>query len=79
MELEGQISTTSDCAHHFDLNYFRENMRVEYALKDGIISNWDHLEQLWSHAAASYLKADLKETPILLSEKSYTTSTSRQK
>jgi actin-related protein len=52
---------------------------MEYALQDGLISNWDHLERLWDHALSSSLKVDIKETPVLLSEKSYNSSSLRQK
>ncbi|CAE7714483.1 ARP4 [Symbiodinium microadriaticum] len=65
--------------YHCDISYFRENMRIQHAMRDGLVSDWDALQQLWEHSVASYLKVDLKETPVLFAEKVYNSSTSRQK
>jgi actin-related protein len=74
-----QFQTTKQKSYHLDHSYFRENMSIEYALRDGVVSNWDHLEKIWDHALASSIKVDIKETPVLLAEKSYNSSISRQK
>jgi actin-related protein len=77
MDLEHQQQASQRYYH--DTSLFREGMAIEYALRDGVVSNWDHLEKLWDHALASSIKVDIKETPVLLAEKSYNSSVSRQK
>lgn len=82
MEVEGggaEDSGPSETNYHFDLNYFRENMEVKHVMQDGLVKDWDMLERVWEHAIASYLKVDLKETPLLLSEKTYNSPSARQK
>ena len=80
MELENQSQNNYNrINYNFDLNYFKENMRIEYAIKDGLVSNWDHLEKIWEYGLNSSLKVDTKETPVLIAEKSYNSSLSRQK
>ena len=54
-------------------------MRIQYAVRDGLISDWDAVQHLWDHSISSYLKIDMKETPVLLAEKVYNSSASRQK
>ena len=64
---------------HFDLSYVRENMAVSNPLHDGLIKDWDLLEKIWEYSMESFLKVDIKETPILLAEKPYNSPTNRQK
>ena len=54
-------------------------MGIEHAVRDGLITDWDILEKLWDHSLSSYLKVDCKDTPVLMAEKSYNSSSSRQK
>jgi actin-like protein 6A len=46
---------------------------------DGLVSDWEALEQLWDYALSSYLKIGLKDLPVLLAEKPYNSSTLRQR
>lgn len=82
MELENQNQSQNQqnkFDYNFDLSYFKENMMIESTVKDGVILNWDHLEKLWEYSLISSLKVDPKETPVLMAEKSYNSSISRQK
>ena len=54
-------------------------MALESAIKDGLVSDWDKLEKIWDHALSVYVKADLKETPVLLAEKPYNPTALRRK
>ena len=72
-------SSSSRPTYHHDLAFFRENMSVEYPLKEGLIQDWDAYESIWNHAIKNYIRADMRETPVLLTEKAYTPSEHRMK
>lgn len=44
-----------------------------------IVSNWDHVEQLWNHAFSDRLHIDPSQHPILLAEASFNTRPIREK
>lgn len=46
---------------------------------DGLVQDWDGLERLWEQAMLRHLKADLRETPVLMAEKPYNSPKSRQR
>lgn len=62
-------SSASKPYYRHDLDTPREHLAVHHPVQDGVISDWDAYESLWSHALANYIKADMRETPVLLSEK----------
>jgi actin-related protein len=64
--------------YQFNLQ-FRENMALETFMNDGLISNWDMMEKMWSHMLKDYLRVDSAEVPVLFAEKSYNTSNCRQR
>lgn len=63
----------------FDTSMFKENLTVKSPLSDGLISDVDLYEKIWEYAVTNFLKVDMKETPVLAAEKSYTSSSSRQR
>lgn len=65
--------------YHCDLSYFRENMSVQHAVRDGLVVDWDIWQELWDHSMSSYVKVDCRETPVLMAEKAYNSSAARQK
>lgn len=65
--------------YNFDIANFREDMAIESPIQDGQITDWDLLESIWEHALSKYLKVDMKETPILLTEKPYNPPYARQR
>lgn len=77
MEVEHQPDKSP--TYSFNPSIYHENMTMEYALRDGVVANWNHFEKLWDQAISSSIKVDMKETPVLLAEKSYNSSVSRQK
>jgi len=44
-------------------------MTVELPVQDGIITDWDAYESTWNYALKNYIRADMRETPLLISEK----------
>jgi len=59
-------------------------MPVESPVRDGLIVNWDMLEELWEHCCITYLRLNhnasplnLSDFPLLLAEKPYTPPSSR--
>lgn len=57
----------------------RDGMRVESALTDGIVTNWDAAEALISHAYKSCLCTSAAEHPVLMAEPSFNTPAAREK
>ena len=57
-------------SHHYKYDLFRfyENMSVESPIRDGLIVNWDMLEDLWEHCLTSYLRLNHNASPLNLSE-----------
>ena len=77
--LNGEIDGTSTKKVNFDLSLFKEDLTVESPLEDGLIADWDVFEKVWDHSLASYLKVEMKETPVLFAEKPYNPPKSRQR
>ena len=72
--------------HHYKYDLFRfyENMPVESPVRDGLIVNWDMLEDLREHCLISYLRLNhnasplnLSDFPLLFAEKPYTPASTR--
>mmetsp|Transcript_11786 Transcript_11786/g.16200 ORF Transcript_11786/g.16200 Transcript_11786/m.16200 type:complete len:420 (+) Transcript_11786:1126-2385(+) len=64
---------------HWDVHKFHEYMKIETPLRDGVIEDWALWEKMVQHGLSQVLKADIEETPILIAEKPYNTSATRQK
>jgi actin-related protein len=54
-------------------------LSLENPVKNGEIVDWDLLEKTWEHAMTRYMKADIKESPVLIAEKPYNPPSSRQR
>lgn len=54
-------------------------MDVVHPLVDGMIENWDAMEQIWRHALVDRLNVDPAEHPLLLSEPPFNTTSKREK
>jgi actin-like protein 6A len=54
-------------------------MSIKSCVKDGIITDWNLLEKIWENSIKNYLKADVKNCPILFAEKPYNSLSSRVK
>ena len=57
----------------------REGMRVEGALRDGIVADWDVAEALMEHSLKSCLGCDPTDHPLLLAEPSFNPAANRTK
>ena len=41
---------------------------IRYPIEHGIITNWDHMEKVWSHIFHNELRVKPEEHPVLLTE-----------
>nr|XP_025676491.1 actin-related protein 4A isoform X2 [Arachis hypogaea] len=60
------------------LGYRRDHMEVVSPLKDGIVADWDIVDNIWDHAFRECLLIDPKEHPMLLAEPSSNTQQQRE-
>jgi actin-related protein len=65
--------------YSFDLSRYAEGMGMHLPVTDGLITDWDWLERVWEHAMADTLRADNKDTPVLMTEKVFNPSSNRQR
>ncbi|KAL1293247.1 hypothetical protein AAHE18_19G058900 [Arachis hypogaea] len=61
------------------LGYRRDHMEVVSPLKDGIVADWDIVDNIWDHAFRECLLIDPKEHPMLLAEPSSNTQQQRER
>lgn len=45
-------------------------LEISYPIEHGIVTNWDDMEKIWSHAFYTELRIDPSEQPIMLTEAS---------
>ena len=57
----------------------RKDMEIRPALSNGLVSDWDSLERLWSHLLLSELRVDPQQHPVLLSEPVHNTREARER
>ncbi|GER51436.1 actin-related protein [Striga asiatica] len=62
-----------------DLWFRRDNMEVLSPIKDGIVADWDMVENIWDHALRKCLLIDPKDHPMLLAEPCSNTQLQREK
>ncbi|CAN7058767.1 unnamed protein product, partial [Brassica oleracea var. botrytis] len=67
------------CVGSQALNYRRDHMEILSPIKDGIVSDWDLVDNIWEHAFRSCLMIDPKEHPMLLAEPPLNTQQQREK
>ncbi|EGC33759.1 hypothetical protein DICPUDRAFT_48789 [Dictyostelium purpureum] len=61
------------------ITYRRPHMEVINPLSDGLIKNWDAMEQIWNHTFYERLHINPMDHPILLAEPSFNTRVIREK
>ena len=67
-------------SYHFDIEKHREGMQLKSPICDGTVSDWDLLEKIWDYALPEMLKMDsIQDIPVLIAEKPYNSSASRQR
>ncbi|VVA95207.1 unnamed protein product [Arabis nemorensis] len=61
------------------LNVRRDQMEKLSPTKDGIVADWDMVDNVWEHAFRNCLLIDPKEHPMLLAEPPLNTQQQREK
>ncbi|KAE8677208.1 Actin-related protein 4 [Hibiscus syriacus] len=61
------------------LGFRRDHTEVVSPLKDGVVVDWDIVDNIWDHAFKDCLLIDPKEHPMLLAEPSSNTQQQREK
>ncbi|XP_078161240.1 actin-related protein 4 [Carex rostrata] len=61
------------------LDYRRDHMEVISPFKDGVVVDWDMVDNIWNHAFRQRLLIDPTEHPMLLAESSINTAHQREK
>lgn len=64
--------------YKFDLGHNDERLEVRHPLKEGLIEDWEMVEQIWQHANKTALSVDLAQTPVMLVERAFNSSKLRQ-
>ncbi|KAL1565999.1 Actin-related protein 4 [Salvia divinorum] len=62
-----------------DLGYRRDHMEVLSPMKDGVVVDWDMVENIWDHALRKCLLIDPKEHPMLFAESCSNSQQQREK
>ncbi len=81
MEVDG-ANVTKKQNYHIDtgaLHFAKKGMEVSTYLKDGMIENWDMLEQLLDYSFAKIIKSDSESHPVLFSEAPWNQKPRREK
>lgn len=63
----------------FGTNKFQEGLHLEPFIEDGIITNWDHFEKAFENITQGIVKANMTESPLLITEKAYNSQALRHK
>jgi actin-like protein 6A len=58
---------------------WREGMEVGSPFTNGIVSNWDALEALWSYTLTDQMRLNAEDHPMMLTEPSFNTNNAREK
>ncbi|PRP78490.1 actin-like protein 6A [Planoprotostelium fungivorum] len=61
------------------LSFRRDGIEIFQPITEGLVNNWEQMEQLWNHLLRDRLRIDPSEHPILVSEPSYNTKANREK
>ncbi|KAF8954485.1 Actin-like 6A [Entomortierella lignicola] len=62
-----------------EISCWRPNMEIKSPLKDGLVEDWDALEQIWDHAFLKRLRCDTTEHPLIITESAWNTREIREK
>ncbi|CEI88339.1 hypothetical protein RMCBS344292_02730 [Rhizopus microsporus] len=61
------------------LNTWRPNVEIKNPMEDGMIRDWDAVEQIWKTAFQDYLHINPSEHPFLCTEPAWNTTENREK
>ena len=65
--------------YNFDLSRYSDGTSIHMPAADGLITDWDWLERVWDNSMSNVLRADSKDTPVMMTEKVYNTSSYRRR
>ena len=63
----------------FEINSFQEGLSLEPFIEDGIITNCDYFEKAFDDITQGTVKANMAESPLLITEKAYNSQFLRHK
>ncbi|KAI9478357.1 MAG: actin family [Benjaminiella poitrasii] len=61
------------------INLFRSQMEIKNPLKDGIVNDWEAVEQIWDFTFKDMLRIQPEEHPLLCTEPAWNTKENREK
>ncbi|KAI7906029.1 actin family [Cokeromyces recurvatus] len=61
------------------INVFRSQMEIKNPLKDGIVEDWEAVEQIWDFTFNNMLRIKPEEHPLLCTEPAWNTKENREK
>ncbi|KAI8331625.1 actin family [Choanephora cucurbitarum] len=62
-----------------DINTWRADMEIKNPMEDGLMKDWDAVEQIWQAAYTSMLRVSSAEHPLLCTEPAWNTPENREK
>ena len=62
-----------------DINTWRADMEIKNPMEDGLVKDWDAVEQIWQAAYTSMLRVSSAEHPLLCTEPAWNTPENREK
>ena len=57
----------------------RDVLSIDYPMERGLITNWDDMEKIWSHAFLNSLRIEPAEHPVLISDTALNPKSHREK
>ncbi|KAI8372732.1 actin family [Radiomyces spectabilis] len=61
------------------INTWRANMEVKNPMEDGLVTDWDAMEQIWNATFHSMMRVNPTEHPLLCTEPAWNTTDKREK
>eukprot|EP00466_Bigelowiella_natans_P009956 jgi/Bigna1/90293/estExt_fgenesh1_pg.C_670001 len=61
------------------ITFRRDNMDICKPLRNGIVKDWEAVEQIWNYAFTKHMRVDLKEFPVLVAEPTFNPPENRKK
>ncbi|KAG0165440.1 Actin-like 6A [Apophysomyces sp. BC1034] len=61
------------------INIWRPNMEIGNPMEDGLVNDWDAMEQIWDATFRNMLRVDPAEHPLLCTEPAWNTPEKREK
>ncbi|KAI8356676.1 actin family [Blakeslea trispora] len=62
-----------------EINTWRPNVEIKNPMKDGLVNDWDAVEQIWQAAYTTMLRVSSAEHPLLCTEPAWNTPENREK